>query len=86
MGARAFFSTLTNVNFDPERIIELSTQAADYKARLQQKVQAASLVNGIAIDELSPAAKFELPTTKEALLAFAPTAAVNRGHDSYMKM
>ncbi|GMQ48235.1 hydroxylamine reductase [Vibrio sp. 10N] len=79
---RAFFSTLTNVNFDPERIIELSTLAAQYKARLQQQVEAASLVQGIAIDALSPAAKFELPTTKEALLAFAPTAAVNRGHDS----
>ncbi|MGR5092183.1 hydroxylamine reductase [Vibrio maritimus] len=79
---RAFFSTLTNVNFDPERIIELSNLAAEYKARLQQQVQAASLVRGIAIDELSPAAKFELPTTKEALLKFAPTAAVNRGHDS----
>ncbi|WP_394149275.1 hydroxylamine reductase [Vibrio maritimus] len=79
---RAFFSTLTNVNFDPERIIELSNLAAQYKARLQQQVQAASMVKGIAIDELSPAAKFELPITKEALLEFAPTAAVNRGHDS----
>ncbi len=79
---RAFFSTLTNVNFDPERIIELANLAATYKARLQEQVQAASLVQGIAIDELSPAAQFDLPTTKQALLEFAPTAAVNRGHDS----
>lgn len=34
---RAFFSTLTNVNFDPERILELTSQAATYKALLKTK-------------------------------------------------
>ncbi|MCL9773681.1 hydroxylamine reductase [Vibrio methylphosphonaticus] len=79
---RAFFSTLTNVNFDPERIIELANLAATYKQRLQEQVTAAATLLGIQLDPLSPAALFDLPITKEALLAFAPIAAVNRGHDS----
>ncbi|MCJ2376252.1 hydroxylamine reductase [Vibrio sp. ZSDZ34] len=78
---KAFFATLTNVNFDPERIIEFAQTAARFKNRLEQQVKAAALLKGIELPALSPAAQFTLPEGKEALLAFAPTAAVNRGHD-----
>ncbi|WP_295893335.1 hydroxylamine reductase [uncultured Vibrio sp.] len=79
---KAFFATLTNVNFDPERIVEFAQQSQAYKKRLEQKVQAASIATGFIIPELSNAAKFNLPTDVDSLLALAPMAAVNRGHES----
>jgi hydroxylamine reductase len=78
---KAFFSTLTNVNFDPARIIEFAQQSNRYKQRLEQQVRAAATLSDIQIPELTPAAKFDLPETKEALLAIASQAAVNRGKD-----
>ncbi len=35
---RAFFATLTNVNFDRERILALTNLAENYKTRLKQAV------------------------------------------------
>jgi hydroxylamine reductase len=78
---KAFFATLTNVNFDADRIIEFAQTAANFKTRLEQQVKSAALLKGQELPALSPAAQFILPEGKEALLAFAPTAAVNRGHD-----
>ncbi|MFA0422841.1 hydroxylamine reductase, partial [Vibrio sp. 10N.222.54.A1] len=37
---------------------------------------------GFEIPALSAAAQFDLPTDSSELLALAPQAAVNRGHDS----
>jgi len=79
---KAFFATLTNVNFDADRIIEFAQQSHQYKEKLEQQVRAAALVTGFEIPELSAAAQFDLPTDPEALIALAPQAAVNRGHDS----
>lgn len=79
---KAFFATLTNVNFDPERVIEFAQQSHQFKQRLEQNVRAAAMAADVEIPELSPAARFELPTEAEELLALAPEAAVNRGHDS----
>jgi len=79
---KAFFSTLTNVNFDPERVSEFALQSQAYKMKLSQQVKAAALVAGYELPELSPAAAFELPSDAEELLALAPQAAVNRGADS----
>ncbi len=79
---KAFFSTLTNVNFDPERIIELAKLSYQYKQQLEQQVRAAATLTGFVIPELTPAAQFDLPQEKAELLAFAPTAAVNRGKES----
>jgi hydroxylamine reductase len=78
---KAFFSTLTNVNFDPARIIEFAQQSNRYKQRLEQQVRAATTLCDMAIPDLTPAAKFDLPETKEALLAISSQAAVNRGKD-----
>ncbi|MUK64303.1 hydroxylamine reductase [Aliivibrio fischeri] len=79
---KAFFATLTNVNFDPERVIEFALQAQAYKQQLEETVRAAATVTNTELDELSPAAKFELPTEAEQIIALAPQAAVNRGHET----
>ncbi|NOI79430.1 hydroxylamine reductase [Vibrio tubiashii] len=77
---RAFFSTLTNVNFDPERILELASVAAQYKARLKEQTLAAAKLGDIELDEAPSVAHFELPATAEEILAHAPLVAVNRGY------
>ncbi|MEX0332950.1 hydroxylamine reductase [Vibrio tubiashii] len=77
---RAFFSTLTNVNFDPERILELASLAAQYKARLKEQTLAAAKLGDIELDEAPSVAHFKLPATAEEILAHAPLVAVNRGY------
>ncbi|MUK69148.1 hydroxylamine reductase [Aliivibrio fischeri] len=79
---KAFFATLTNVNFDPERVIEFALQAQAYKQQLEETVRAAATVTNTELNELSPAAKFELPTEADQIIALAPQAAVNRGHET----
>ncbi|WP_394134785.1 hydroxylamine reductase [Aliivibrio fischeri] len=79
---KAFFATLTNVNFDPERVIEFALQAQAYKKQLEETVRAASTITNTELDELSPAAKFELPTEADQIIVLAPQAAVNRGHET----
>lgn len=79
---KAFFSTLTNVNFDPERIIEFAQKANGYRQSLEEKVKAAYLQADQVLPELSGAAQYVLPADDSELLAFAPQAAVNRGKDS----
>ncbi|GAB2657990.1 hydroxylamine reductase [Vibrio panuliri] len=79
---RAFFATLTNVNFDPERILEFTQQAATYKAQLKQQTFAAATLNNVTLEAAPQVAEFELPATAQEVLAFAPQAAVNRGKDA----
>ncbi|MGO1298099.1 MAG: hydroxylamine reductase [Vibrio sp.] len=78
---KAFFATLTNVNFDPERILDLASQAAVYKDRLKNQVMTAATLANTPLDPLPDVALFELPKTAEEILAFAPQAAVNRGKE-----
>lgn len=79
---KAFFATLTNVNFDPERIVEFVVKSQGYKAKLEQQVKAAALLANFELPELSPAAKLDLPDDAEAIISFAPQSAVNRGHET----
>ncbi|MDR9828226.1 hydroxylamine reductase [Vibrio sp. FNV 38] len=79
---RAFFSTLTNVNFDPVRILELTAQAAIYKARLKEFVLAAAKLGDVSIADIPAVAEFQLPESAEAIMAFAPQVAVNRGYET----
>nr|WP_086940492.1 hydroxylamine reductase [Thaumasiovibrio occultus] len=76
---KAFFSTLTNVNFDPARIAEFVLQANAYKQQLAQLVTTAAAMQNVTLEPLSPAAAFEIPQTSEEMLALAAQAAVNRG-------
>ncbi|OLQ94285.1 hydroxylamine reductase [Vibrio ponticus] len=78
---RAFFATLTNVNFDPERILEFTNQAAQYKAELKQQTLAAAALNNVELEAAPQVAEFELPADAAEILAFAPHAAVNRGKE-----
>ncbi|MFM2482756.1 hydroxylamine reductase [Celerinatantimonas sp. YJH-8] len=76
---KAFFATLTNVNFDPERILALATQADHYRSQLKAQVSVATA--GKAAVDLPNVALFQLPQSAEAILAMAPQMAVNRGHE-----
>lgn len=77
---KAFFSTLTNVNFDPERILELAAQAAQFKSRLKEQTLAAAKLADVELEPAAKVANFELPASAEAILEFAPQVAVNRGY------
>ncbi|GLP96666.1 hydroxylamine reductase [Paraferrimonas sedimenticola] len=77
--AKAFFSTLTNVNFDEERIIDFIANAKNHRDRLKQLVENAAMLAGDALQPLGGAADFDISIEKAALLQAAPNAAVNRG-------
>ncbi len=76
---QAFFATLTNVNFDSDRILTFIAEAQQARASLKERYEAACLAKGEAPAALQGPASVELTADKAALLAWAPTAAVNRG-------
>lgn len=79
---KAFFATLTNVNFDPERIVALAFQAASYKTQLKEHVIAVATLTNTELGTIPAVANFELPIHVEELLDLAPQVAVNRGKES----
>ena len=62
--AEALFSTLTNVNFDPQRFVEFIDQAVSCTSDLKEKVKAAG--GNVAFDD--PAASFTPASGLEALI------------------
>lgn len=76
---KAFFVTLTNVNFDPERIVSFAKQSQAFKHQLEQAVRAAATLSNTPLDQPTPAALFDLPDEMDAILAKASEALVNRG-------
>ncbi|WP_065187463.1 hydroxylamine reductase [Shewanella woodyi] len=76
---KAFFATLTNVNFDDARLIEYVEQANIYRTRLKDAYEAQCAANGVRPAEMSAPAQLVLATAKPELLAQAPLAAPNRG-------
>lgn len=78
---QAFFATLTNVNFDDDRIIEYVKQAELYRSRLKTAYEAACKAVGKTPDELPAPASIVIGTSKVELLAQAPQTAPNRGKD-----
>lgn len=77
----AFFATLTNVNFDAERILAFAHEADAYKNKLEEQVRAAARLSNQELPSITPAAQFKLSTEKSEILKLAPLAAVNRGQD-----
>ncbi len=75
---QAFFSTLTNVNFDAERLVTYSAGAVERKARLKAAYEAACLTQNLKPKELLGAAQFEISAEKAAMLSQAPSAALKR--------
>ncbi len=63
----ALFSTLTNVNFDPERFLSLIPNAVKVRERLKDKVRAA----GGKVDFTEPAATFQPEKTLDGMLGQA---------------
>ncbi|WP_085246579.1 hydroxylamine reductase [Gilliamella mensalis] len=75
---QTFFSTLTNVNFDADRMLAYLDQAQKISQQLQQKAkEAANKVNEV-IPPLTFVAKLNYPNTKKALLEVASSVLLNR--------
>lgn len=72
---KAFFATLTNVNFDSARIVAYVNQALSYRQQLAAKLAPLA----VQADALPAAASFEPGADLLAQLAQAPQTAVNRG-------
>ncbi|MGY3904209.1 hydroxylamine reductase [Aeromonas lusitana] len=72
---KAFFATLTNVNFDSARIVAYVNQALSYRQQLAAKL----VPLAVKADELPAAAHFEPGAELLEQLAHAPQTAVNRG-------
>lgn len=77
---KAFFSTLTNVNFDDERLVEYAQQAHQYRNSLKAQYEAACTAAGKTPDTMIAAANLVLATAKPEMLTQAVDAAPNRGH------
>ncbi|EGM69000.1 hydroxylamine reductase [Shewanella sp. HN-41] len=75
---KAFFSTLTNVNFDDERLIAYAQQAAKYRASLKLAYEAACETAGIVAEQVPEVAQLVLGTTKVEMLSQAPIALLNK--------
>ena len=75
---QAFFSTLTNVNFDPARIIAFSERAEAFRNRLKTQYEAACQAQGITPEKLPAAADYRLPNAKTVMLSDSLQFALNR--------
>ncbi|MBY6106794.1 hydroxylamine reductase [Ferrimonas balearica] len=76
---QAFFATLTNVNFDAERLVAYTEQAMALRQRIKSAYLAACAERGVVPVEPVGAGQFELSVDKAAMLAAAPQTMVNRG-------
>jgi hydroxylamine reductase len=65
----AIFATLTNVNFDPERLVELIQKAVMTRATARSLYERASACAGLAVEELGGPAAWVPAESLEALLA-----------------
>ncbi|MGL5335842.1 MAG: hydroxylamine reductase, partial [Enterovibrio sp.] len=75
---QAFFSTLTNVNFDSNRIVSYTHQALAYRQRLSERLAGLP----VSCAALAPSAYFTPQTTLQAQLEQAAAVAPNRGKES----
>ncbi|WP_421240485.1 hydroxylamine reductase [Aeromonas enteropelogenes] len=72
---KAFFATLTNVNFDSARIVGYVNQTLDYRHQLANRLAE----RAVQVAGLPAAASFEPGAELLEQLAHAPQTAVNRG-------
>ena len=75
---QAFFSTLTNVNFDAERIVEFSRRAETYRNDLRVRYAAVCAAQGVMPEAFSAAANYRLPDARTVMLSDALQFALNR--------
>ncbi|MCL1143688.1 hydroxylamine reductase [Shewanella gaetbuli] len=76
---KAFFATLTNVNFDDERLIDYARQAQTYREQLKSAYEQACKENGVEAEVIAAQGTLNLAATKPELLEQAPIALPNRG-------
>jgi hydroxylamine reductase len=77
---KAMFTTLTNVNFNPQRFTQMMTQAASLRSRLRAAAEQAAAQAGTSL-ALSGPAIWAIPSTASELLAQAEIAAIRAGED-----
>ncbi|MFM2479414.1 hydroxylamine reductase [Celerinatantimonas sp. MCCC 1A17872] len=75
---QALFATLTNVNFDPIRILQLAQQAQSYRDQLANLVEKSALAHALPLPPMTKAAYFQLPNNYPAIVNIAEQTAVNR--------
>ncbi len=75
---QAFFATLTNVNFDPARIVAFSERAEGFRNRLKKQYLEACKAQGVKPQKLPAAADYQLPNAKAVMLSDALQFALNR--------
>lgn len=75
--SQAFFSTLTNVNFDKERIYTFIQSGQKYRKQLEQEVIQVITDSNEILPPLIHAAALELPLSIDELIQFAPQIALN---------
>lgn len=75
---KAFFATLTNVNFDDDRIMAYTQQANQYRAQLKAQYEAACVQAGKVAEPLPEVAQLVLGTSKPEMLEQASIAALNK--------
>ncbi len=78
---QAYFATLTNVNFDPERIIAFSERAEAFRNSLKARYEAECAARGTAPEVLPAAAAYRLPNAKTVMLSDSIQFALNRQKD-----
>jgi hydroxylamine reductase len=71
---QSIFATLTNVNFDPERLVELIHQAIQMRDAARKLYESASVAAGVVPAELGGAAAWKPAATLEGLLEQAQHA------------
>lgn len=77
-----FFTTLTNVNFAATRFVELIRRGAALRDSIRARYTAAAQSQGKPVEAPDGPAQFEPAETMESILAQAPKAIVNLGHDA----
>lgn len=72
-----FFTTLTNVNFNATRFVNMIQQAANVRNEVKAQYEAAAAARGIAVQQPAGAAQFQPAATMDAILQQKAVAAVN---------
>ena len=83
--AQTFFSTLTNVNFDADRMLEYLEQADKNSLTLEKLAKEAALNFKDNLPSYTYAAQLNYPKTKEAFLKLSTLVMLNREQDSVGK-
>ena len=74
-----FFTTLTNVNFNATRFVNMIQHAANVRNEVKAQYEAAAAARGVTVQQLAGAAQFQPAATMDAILQQKAVAAVN--HD-----